>query len=93
MTPPKQSVAEVEPTYLCCRPASRRALIFATGQSDSSLKRPVALKAQIQKHDRTPNAIGATTGDTKFQTLAPAPAYRLPRISSLTYRMSQTTRT
>ena len=64
-------------TSACLR-ISTRALIFATRQSYSSLKRPVALKAQIQKHVRTPNAIGATTGGTKFQTLAPAPAYRLP---------------
>lgn len=71
---------------------SRRALIFATGQTYSSLKRLVALKAQIQKHARTPDAIGATTGDTKFQTLAPALASRLPRISSLAYWTSQTTR-
>lgn len=89
---PMQSVAD-STQLTCCRPfLQRRALIFATGQSYSSLKRLVALKAQIQKHARTPNAIGATTGDTKFHTLAPALAYRLPRISSLAYWMSQTTR-
>lgn len=80
MTTAKHSVAE---STQLIRAAGQSALIFATRQSSSSLKRLVALKAQVQKHARTPNAIGATTGDTNFHTLAPTPAYRLPRISSL----------
>lgn len=64
---------------------STRAQISATRQTHSSLKRLVALKAQIQKHVRTPNAIGATTGDTKFQTPGsrsglPLAAHKLPGI-------------